>query len=180
MTTLLTNAPTLPVRTDGDARWRRLLTGPWAIARALPADLVAVAARLGLAATFWISGQTKIQDLVIDPIGGRLQLRWPRLSDSAVDLFRYEYNLPLLDPAWAAGLAAGAEHLLPLLLVLGLATRWAALGLLAMTAVIQLFVYPLAWPVHLTWLAALLYLVVHGPGRLSVDAALRRQPANGH
>lgn len=159
-----------PPPSTGQARWRLLLTGPWALARILPHGLLALVARLGLAATFWTSGQTKVQGLVVDPIRGRLELGWPRLSESALDLFRYEYGLPLLDPAWAAWLAATAEHALPLLLVVGLATRWAALGLLAMTLVIQVFVYPLAWPVHLTWAAALLYLIARGPGRLSLDA----------
>lgn len=164
-------APTHP-RPAPDRSWRRLLTGALPPLDALPHGLLALVARLGLAATFWISGQTKVQGLVLDPIRGHLALGWPRLSESALDLFQHEYRLPLLDPWWAATLAAGAEHLLPLLLLLGLATRWAALGLLGMTLVIQVFVYPLAWPVHLTWAAGLLYLIGRGAGPLSIDALI--------
>ena len=73
----------------------------------------------------------------------------------------------------AAHLAAYAEHLFPLLLVLGLFTRLSALSLLGMTLVIQLFVYPSAWPTHLSWAALLLYLVGRGAGKLSLDRLLR-------
>jgi putative oxidoreductase len=69
--------------------------------------------------------------------------------------------------------ATWSEHLLPLLLLLGLGTRLAALGLLGMTLVIQLFVYPDAWPTHLTWAVALLYLVGRGPGALALDRWLK-------
>ena len=75
-----------------------------------------------------------------------------QLSDSAVDLFRDEYKLPLIDPAVAAHLAAFAEHFFPILLVLGLASRFAAFALLFMTLVIEGFVYPDAWPTHGVWL----------------------------
>ncbi|NDV13161.1 DoxX family protein [Crenobacter caeni] len=118
--------------------------------------LVPLAARFGIAATFFLSGRSKVDGVLA-------------VSDSAVLLFREEYRLPVLDPALAAHLAAYAEHLFPLLLVLGLFTRLSALALLAMTAVIQLFVYPDAWPVHLVWAASLLYLVAEGAGRLSLD-----------
>ena len=98
-----------------------------------------------------------------------------RLSDrhrTAYTLFRDEYKLPLLPPEIAAHLAAYAEHLFPLLLVLGLVTRLSALALLGMTAVIQVFVYPDAWPTHLSWAALLLYLVGRGAGPFSLDRAL--------
>jgi putative oxidoreductase len=94
------------------------------------------------------------------------------VNENAVTLFQEEYKVPLLAPEFAAHLAAYAEHLLPLLLFLGLATRLSALGLLGMTAVIQVFVYPDAWPTHLTWAVALLYLAGRGAGPLSVDRAL--------
>ncbi|MEE4380878.1 MAG: DoxX family membrane protein, partial [Pseudomonadales bacterium] len=84
-------------------------------------------------------------------------------------LFEYEYAVPLLAPGTAALLATIAEHLFPLLLVLGLGTRWAALGLLAMTGVIQIFVYLGAWPTHGVWAAVLLWLLVRGAGALSLD-----------
>src|SRR4029077_12951869 len=71
--------------------------------------------------------------------------RW-HLKLSAIALFQNEYKLPLIDPTIAAYLSAFSEHLFPLLLVIGLATRFAALALLLMTAVIEIFVYPDAWP----------------------------------
>jgi putative oxidoreductase len=141
----------------------------------IPHDAVALLARFALAGVFWRSGQTKVQGFELDLVEGRFLPGWPRLSDSAVDLFRDEYRLPLLPPELAAVLAATAEHVLPLLLLLGLATRLSALGLLAMTAVIQLLVYPGAWPMHGLWAAALLWLAMRGPGRVSVDAWLQRR-----
>lgn len=119
-------------------------------------DLLALAARFGIAGVFWLSGRTKVDG-------------WLSVSESAVALFEDEYKVPVLAPELAAHLAAYAEHLFPVLLVLGFATRVSALALLGMTAVIQVFVYPLAWPTHLVWTAALLYLAARGAGRLSVD-----------
>jgi putative oxidoreductase len=81
----------------------------------------------------------------------------------------------VIPPDWAARLATGAEHLFPALLVLGLCTRGSALALLGMTAVIELFVYPLAWPTHLTWAALMLPLIAYGGGRWSLDRLLQRQ-----
>jgi len=138
----------------------------------IPDDLIALLARFSIAAVFWQSGQTKVHGLTIDLLEGRFDLGWPRLSRSAVALFREEYRLPLLPPELAATLAALAEHALPALLLLGLGTRFAALGLLVMTAVIQFLVYPGAYATHGVWAAVLLYLMAHGPGRLSVDNAL--------
>lgn len=79
----------------------------------IPHDLVALVARLSLAGTFWLSGQTKVEGLLLDPIGGEVELGMPRLSGNAVDLFRYEYALPLIPPEIAALLAATAEHVFP-------------------------------------------------------------------
>jgi putative oxidoreductase len=121
----------------------------------IPYSAVALVARLSMAGVFWRSGQTKVEG-------------W-RVTDSAIELFRSEYQLPLLDPVLAAHLAAVAEHVFPVLLVVGLATRFAALALLIMTLTIQVFVYPDAWPTHGTWAACFLLLMAHGPGRLSAD-----------
>ena len=140
----------------------------------LPNTLLAFVARFSIAAVFWKSGQTKIEGLAIDVVSGTFTLGVPRLSDNAVFLFREEYKLPLLPPELGATLAALGEHILPILLLLGLATRLSALGLLGMTMVIQLFVYPDAYATHGTWAAVLLYLMVHGPGKLSLDAWLAR------
>ncbi len=141
---------------------------------AIPESAVALLARFSLAGVFWRSGQTKVEGFAIDLVEGQLEIGWPRLSANAVDLFREEYRLPLLPPEWSALLAATGEHLLPALLLLGLATRLSAAGLLAMTAVIQLLVYPGAWPTHGVWAAALLWLMLRGPGAVSLDHALAR------
>jgi len=151
------------------ARWQaRAEAARW------PADALALLVRVSIAATFWRSGQTKVEGFAIDLVDGVFDLGWPRLAPQAVGLFRDEYALPLLPPELAAVMAAWAEHLLPVALLLGLATRLSALGLLGMTAVIQLLVYPGAWPVHGLWAAGLLMLVLQGPGRWSLDHALTR------
>jgi len=128
------------------------------LARLVGHDLLALAARCGIAGVFLQSGRTKVDGVL-------------HVTDSAIYLFSEEYKLPLLSPELAAHLAAYAEHLFPLLLVLGLATRIAALALLGMTAVIEIFVYPDAWATHLTWAGLLLYLVGRGAGHFSLDRA---------
>lgn len=91
------------------------------------------------------------------------------ITDSTYLLFREEYKVPLVPPDLAAQMAAVSEHLFPVLLVLGLFTRLSALALLGMTLVIQVFVYPDAWPTHLSWAALLLYLAGRGAGKLALD-----------
>ena len=122
-------------------------------------DLVLLVSRIGIAAVFFYSGRTKVSG-------------WLTVSDGAVALFRDEYRLPLVDPVLAAHAAAYAEHLLPILLLFGLGTRFAALALLGMTLVIEIFVYPDAWPTHLSWAAPLLLLAARGGGAISVDRSL--------
>jgi putative oxidoreductase len=122
---------------------------------AIPYWFTALVLRIPIAAVFWRSGQTKVDG-------------W-HLSSSAVDLFRDEYKLPIIDPTIAAYLSAFAEHFFPALLVIGLATRFSALALLVMTLVIEIFVYPDAWPTHGTWAAIFLVLMVQGPGKVSLD-----------
>jgi putative oxidoreductase len=143
----------------------------------IPDTLIAVVARFSIAAVFWKSGQTKIEGLAIDIVGGDFQLGWPHLSDSAVSLFENEYQLPLLPPEFAAIAAASAEHLFPILLLLGLATRLSAFALLIMTLTIQIFVYPSAYPVHGVWAAVLLFLMAKGGGWLSLDHWLAQRRA---
>lgn len=146
----------------------------------IPESAIALIGRFSVAAVFWKSGQTKIEGLAVDLVSGTFELGVPRLSPSAVDLFRDEYRLPLLSPELGATLATLGEHVLPLMLLLGLGTRFAALGLLLMTAVIQVLVYPAAYPTHGVWAAVLLWLMVRGPGVVSIDHVLAvrwRRPA---
>lgn len=151
-----------------------LAAGNRALAR-IPVDLIALLGRFSIAAVFWKSGQTKVEGFAVDLVDGSVQLGWPRLSDSAVALFQEEYRLPLLPPELGATLAALGEHVLPVLILLGLGTRFAALGLLVMTLVIQLLVYPGAYPTHGVWAAVLLYLMARGPGRISLDHQIARR-----
>jgi putative oxidoreductase len=127
----------------------------------IPYWFIALCARVFPAAVFWQSGQTKVAGFHLKP--------------SAVALFQNEYQLPVIDPTAAAYLSAVGELVLPVLLVLGLATRFAALGLLFMTAVIEIFVYPLAWPTHGVWATCFLLLIARGPGEVSLDALIARR-----
>lgn len=124
---------------------------------AVPYALLALPLRLAVATVFWNSGMTKLAN-------------W----DTAVALFADEYRVPLLAPELAAYMAAGIELSMPVLLVLGLLTRPAAFVLLAMTTVIEVFVYPQAWPTHIQWAAMLLVLLCRGAGRWSLDHLLWR------
>jgi putative oxidoreductase len=143
----------------------------------LPHSLIALLARLSIAAVFWSSGQTKVEGFALNVVSGDFTLGWPRLSASALALFQDEYRLPLVSPEIAAPMAALAEHVLPLLLLFGLATRLSAFGLLVMTLVIQVFVYPGAYATHGTWAALLLFLMAGGPGVWSIDHLLARRGA---
>jgi len=144
------------VTSAGRGRWNRIADR---LERWIRLDAVLLVSRVAIAAVFFLSGRTKVSGIL-------------DVTDQAVALFRDEYRLPLVDPAVAAHAAAYAEHALPLLLVVGLGTRVAALGLLAMTAVIEVFVYPDAWPTHLSWAAPLLLLAARGGGAWSLDRAL--------
>ena len=126
-----------------------------------PSWLLGLIIRVAIADVFWRSGQTKVSG-------------W-HVTQTTVQLFRDEYKLPLLPPEIAANLASIQEHLFSVLLVIGLASRLSALGLLGMTAVIEIFVYPENWPDHLLWAGALLYVLTRGPGALSVDALICRR-----
>jgi putative oxidoreductase len=132
------------------------------LAARLPESIALLLTRIALAGVFWRSGRTKIEDGT-----------WLTISDNARLLFEYEYSGVPLPPDLAAPMAAYAEHLFPILLVAGLFTRFAALGLLVMTMVIQVFVYPEAWwQTHILWTAMAAVLVSRGGGLLSLDAML--------
>ena len=141
----------------------------------IPHSLIAFIARFSIAAVFWKSGQTKVEGFAVDLVSGTFVYDNPHLADSTVPLFSSEYALPLIPAETAAYLATFSEHLFPLLILLGLATRFSALALLGMTLTIQLFVYPDAYPVHGTWAAVLLLLMARGPGVLSIDHLLARR-----
>jgi len=141
----------------------------------IPHGFIALLGRFSIAATFWLSGQTKVDGFAVNFITGEFKFGWPRLSDNAIALFKDEYKLPLLPPELAAPLAATAEHVFPLLILFGLATRLSALALLGMTLVIEIFVYPDAYAVHGTWATVLLYLIARGPGPLSIDHLIAKR-----
>ncbi|MGV3480966.1 MAG: DoxX family protein [Sphingobium sp.] len=127
----------------------------------VPDALLLLVARLGIAGIFFLSGRTKVEGLLT-------------ITDTTYALFQTEYRLPLVPPDIAAVAATLSEHLFPILLVLGLFTRASAGALLGMTIVIQLFVYPDAWPTHLSWAAILLPLIARGGGAWSLDAVFTR------
>ncbi len=124
--------------------------------KALPLSLLLLVQRLGIAAVFFLSGRTKVSG-------------WFTINDAAFELFRTDYKLPLVPPEIAAYAATFSEHFFPMLLVLGLFTRYAALALLGMTTVIEIFVYPDAWPTHLSWAGLMLPVIAMGGGRFALD-----------
>jgi putative oxidoreductase len=128
--------------------------------RLIPESAIALVTRLGVAAIFWQSARTKVDGVL-------------HITDGTYGLFREEYRLPLIPSDLAAHLATYSEHLFSILLVLGLFTRFSALALLGMTAVIEIFVYPDAWPTHLSWAALMIYLIARGGGGWSLDRTLR-------
>ena len=130
------------------------------ITAAVPEWSLALLLRVGIAAPFFLSGRTKVEGFLT-------------LSPSTHYLFAEEYHVPLLSPDAAAYVTTYAEHLLPILLVLGLMTRPAALGLLIMTIVIEVFVVPTGWPTHLLWAGPLAYLIARGPGAVSLDRLVK-------
>ena len=173
MTTSTSTAPRVASTGVGVALAARIGRAVELMSR-IPHSLVALIARFAIAGVFWRSGQTKVEGLSIDVVEGHFEFGWPGVTASAVELFRDEYQLPLLPPELGALMAATAEHVLPILLLIGLGTRFAALGLLMMAMVIQLFVYPGAWAVHGTWAAVLLWLMMRGAGVVSLDHFVRR------
>ncbi|MBS0503009.1 MAG: DoxX family protein [Proteobacteria bacterium] len=132
----------------------------------LPGSILLLIARLGVAGVFFMSGRTKVDGIL-------------HITDSTYSLFETDYRIPLIPPHIAAHLATYQEHLFPILLVLGLFNRVAALGLLGMTTVIEVFVYPDAWPTHLSWAGLLLPIIFRGGGKFSLDHLLGIDPARG-
>jgi putative oxidoreductase len=121
----------------------------------IPQSLVSLLARIIIGLVFFQSGLTKVDGL--------------HVTDAAIFLFQEEYKLPLLSPWLAAHMAAIMELSMPLFLWAGLATRFAAVALLGMTLVIEIFVYPEAYVMHGLWAVALLALIKYGAGAFSLD-----------
>jgi putative oxidoreductase len=137
------------------------INGLFGLLSDIPHDAIALIARFSVGAVFWQSGLTKLDG-------------W-HVSDSAVYLFKTEYKLPLIDPWAAAHIGAFSELFFPILLFVGLASRFAALALLCMTLVIEIFVYPDAWPTHGTWAVCFLVVIARGPGLFSLDHLIARR-----
>lgn len=140
------------------------------LARGIPAWIPLLFVRLAVFTVFWRSVQTKITGWTV---GGQHFAFW-NVTDSAKLLFKYEYDLPLIPSDTAAYLGTFAEFFLPLMVLLGVAARLGALGLITVTATIQFLVYPEAWSVHILWFALLLTILRDGAGKASVDGLLGR------
>lgn len=138
-------------------RWNALATQA---EKLLGHSFLALTCRVSIAAIFFQSGRTKVDGFLT-------------ITEGTYELFRTEYKLPLLPPEIAAHMSAYVETFVPMFLLLGLCTRLSATVLLGMTTIIEIFVYPDAWPTHLSWAAILLYLIARGGGRWSLDHVLR-------
>jgi putative oxidoreductase len=129
-----------------------------ALAEQMPYSALALLSRFAVAQVFWRSGQTKVSGF--------------HIREETFVLFREEYKVPLLPPDVAAYLSTIGEHVFPVLLIVGLASRLSALGLLFMTMVIQLFVFPDGWPDHILWVSLIALIITRGPGAISLDHLL--------
>jgi len=123
----------------------------------VPYAALALPLRFAVATVFWNSGMAKLAN-------------W----ETTISLFTDDYQVPLLPPVLAANMALTIELTTPVLLILGLFTRATTLVLLGMTAVIEIFVYPQAWPTHIQWAAMLFVLLCRGAGKISLDGMLWR------
>ncbi len=150
---MATTAPTLPAA----SLYRRATD---LVGRILNPSVLLLVQRLGIAAVFFLSGRTKVTGIFT-------------LTEGTFELFRTDYRLPLIPPTVAAYAGTISEHIFPILLVMGLFTRLSAAALLGMTLVIEVFVYPDAWPTHLSWAGLMLPLIACGGGRFSIDRLLR-------
>jgi putative oxidoreductase len=151
---MTTIAPTSTTEPNRLVAWADQVIG-WF--ESIPYWLIAVTCRVALAQVFWSSAQTHLAN-------------W----QTTLFLFDSDYSLPFLPPAIAAYMAIAIELVMPVLLLLGLATRFATLVIFGMTLVIEIFVYPAAWPTHIQWAAMMLVLMAYGAGPLSLDWLIRR------
>ena len=143
---------THPMRLSHPCGWTGRIRRLIGIADAFPLSLIQLAGRIAVGHVFWQSAQTKLTS-------------WP----VTLQLFAFEYRLPILPPDIAAPMATAAELSGAVLIVLGLFSRLAALMLLGVVATIQIFVYPGHWAEHLMWASLLLLIFARGPGLFSLD-----------
>jgi putative oxidoreductase len=151
MNAMQTSRPAAPIR---------LVLFIIAIMQSVPFWLVALTARIALGEVFWSSAQEHLGN-------------W----DTTLYQFEETFQVPLLPPDLAANMAVAIELCTPPLLLLGLGTRFASLVLLGMTLVIEIFVFPMAWPTHIQWAGLQLLLISQGGGAISLDALIRRRCA---
>jgi putative oxidoreductase len=149
----MNSTPQTPVAAKGGGPISRVIG--WL--ERIPYSVIALIARGAAFEVFWRSGSVKLDD-------------WA----GTLSLFETDYKVPLVPPHMAAYMAAGLELGGAVLILIGLGTRAVALAYLGMIAVIQVFVYPEAWPTHIQWVAFLLLLVARGPGLISLDALICR------
>ena len=132
------------------------------------ASLLDLGIRLYISKVFFLSGLTKIRD-------------W----DTTLTLFREEYHVPVLPPELAAFMGTVGELMLPVFLTIGLATRFAALGLtfVNIMAVVSYWHFlNMAEPAlaqHVYWGVLILVILLHGPGKLSLDAVVWKRMKQG-
>ena len=134
---------------------RAPINGAVALLDTIPYWLIALIARAATGTVFWSSGTQKLSD-------------W----SATLALFETEYHVPLIPPHPAAYMATTIEISCAVLVMIGLATRAAVFVLLGMTAVIEIFIYPQAWPTHIQWLAFMFVILARGPGKVSLDALI--------
>lgn len=155
----------LPAQSGPVQLIKRLVSTGVCVCEMIPQSFVSLWARIFIALVFFQSARTKVDGFTI--------------KDSTFTLFEYEYALPVIDPVIAAYLATIAEHVFPVLLIIGLASRFSAVALLIMTLVIEIFVYPEAYVLHGLWATALLIIIARGPGVLSVDHWIKKTYGSG-
>ena len=155
----------LPAQSGPVQLIKRLVSTGVCVCEMIPQSFVSLWARIFIALVFFQSARTKVDGFTI--------------KDSTFTLFEYEYALPVIDPVIAAYLATIAEQVFPVLLIIGLASRFSAVALLIMTLVIEIFVYPEAYVLHGLWATALLIIIARGPGVLSVDHWIKKTYGSG-
>lgn len=152
----------MSAKRDSKQQLVRIVSCGNAMLSRVPDWFLQLLARVAIAPTFFRSGQAKISGFSV--------------NDSTIFLFEHEFGMPF--PVLSAHLAALAENILPVLLVVGFATRLSALALFIMTIVIQIVAPGGFWTFHILWFSVLLYVVAKGPGQASIDHLVHRAYQN--